>query len=191
MNPQRPIALILAGILVASVALLLPGCSSERSRNELSSPAPSSDEQFYRVLEPAGDVAPQARSARAVEVLEEIGTKVEFFQGQKGGVIHLGRLTLTVPPGALRGPQNIRMDVLGNGYVETNLFPEGLTFETPALLEMNLRGTDFDGGDATIYWYDPAAGAWIDLHGTYDPKTHKVSAEIPHFSSYRSGRAGW
>jgi hypothetical protein len=116
------------------------------------------------------------------------------IDGAVGGVVSLGRCTLTLPPGAFEGTQTITMECDDAGGLECRLYPEGLQFSQPVQLTMLLLGAPIDGPGATIYWWDPMAGSWVDMMGTYNPKGHTVTADLHHFSTYspgKGGRAGW
>lgn len=110
--------------------------------------------------------------------------------GLVGGTVQNGRYKVSFAPGAFAGSQNITVTDanLPSGAVE--LGPHGLNFSGEVTLEINLNGTSWDSPHATIDWYDPSSGTWVDMHGTYDASTHRVTATLPHFSTYRP-RAGW
>jgi hypothetical protein len=117
------------------------------------------------------------------------------IDGAIGGVVELGRSLLTIPPGAFEGTKTITMVCKNDSGKECQLYPEGLQFARPVQLTIKLNGTMIDGPDATIYWWDPTAGVWVDMMGTYSASGHAVTADLHHFSIYcagsRTGRAGW
>jgi hypothetical protein len=111
--------------------------------------------------------------------------------GAVGGVVSVGGITLNFPPGAFEGTRTITVVGANSSFKECLLFPEGLKFSQPVQLSMVLKGLKGDGPDASIFWWNPADGSWVDLHGTWDAKAHTVTANLQHFSVYRGGRAGW
>ena len=108
-----------------------------------------------------------------------------------GGSYTVGRFTVTVPPGAVDVPIELTIDdrtYYEEGRVIVELGPHGQEFRVPVTLTMDLTGTTTAmEGDATIYWYDEARRAWVDLDGTFDPATKTVSVELEHFSRYGGG----
>ena len=110
--------------------------------------------------------------------------------GVTGGSVQNGRYKVSFAPGAFLGSQNITVTDLGLESGAIELGPHGLTFSNEVTLEINLEGTGWDSPHPTIEWYNPDSGVWVDMHGTYDPSTHRVRATLPHFSTYRP-RAGW
>ena len=113
-----------------------------------------------------------------------------LVNGLTGGVLTNGRYKVTFAPGAFSGNQYITVTDLGRSDGQVELGPHGLTFSDTVTLEIDLRNTQWDSPHATIEWYDPSTGQWVDMQGTYNPSTHKVKVDLPHFSAYRP-RAGW
>jgi hypothetical protein len=113
------------------------------------------------------------------------------IDGAIGGVVAIGHSILTISPGAFVGTKTITMECDNASGKECRLYPEGLQFSRPVQLTIKLRGSAIDGPGATIYWWDPMAGLWVDIMGTYDANGHTVTADLQHFSVYRGGRAGW
>jgi hypothetical protein len=134
-----------------------------------------------------------ARPEVAPAVPKQVKSVSVPIDGAIGGVVELGHSSLTIPPGAFEGTQTITMECDNAAGKECRLYPDGLRFSQPVQLTMKLKGAPIDGPDATIFWWDPTAGAWVDIMGTYDPKGHTVTANLQHFSLYSPGRgrAGW
>jgi hypothetical protein len=112
-----------------------------------------------------------------------------------GGTLELSRFKVVIPSGALETATEtitlIDRQAI-DGAVSCELLPHGISFERPVTLSMSLKGTNVDPNAAyTIYWYDEAAGRWVDIGATWDPNTQTVTAQLDHFSRYRAGRAGW
>lgn len=184
--------------------LLLGGCGSDANLDPVN-PAPASDgSQFYQsddgtagplALGSKGGKAPKGGDSDAEEGGSAMGGSISVsatIDGSRGGSITNGRYRLIFPAGAFPGTQTITIEDPGNGYVECHLYPEGLTFAKQVILQVSLLGTTGMGEHgATIYWYDPVAGSWVDIDGSYVAPTQSVVARLDHFSIYRSGRAGW
>ena len=163
-------------LAVATLVLLVAGCSSERHA------IPSA---------PAGQV-PDSRLGVVLGLpASSSASHGNVIDGAVGGTISTGRYTLTIPPGAFNGTQTISLQSSGGNQLQVVCLPEGLQFAVPATLEINVAGSTVDAGDATIYWYDPDQGVWVDMHGVYQSGKHSVTALIPHFSTYSGGRGGW
>jgi len=122
-----------------------------------------------------------------------------MIDGSRGGVVQAGRFTVRFSRGAFPGTEMIVVRETPGAVVECELLPEGLQFQAPVTLTIDLYGTTGDMEGATIVWLDTLAGSgnsWVDMLGVYDPNHHTVTATLQHFSTYRgalvlSGRAGW
>ncbi|MDM7916210.1 MAG: hypothetical protein QUU85_13245 [Candidatus Eisenbacteria bacterium] len=116
-----------------------------------------------------------------------------YFQSGAGGTLQVGRYQLTVPPGAL--PRDMPVTLIAreeSGYVMCELLPHGLVFQTPVRLTIDLtRSTANAQTRATVYWLDEQANEWVDIHGTFDAGAMLLWVDLPHFSRYAAGRAGW
>lgn len=195
--------------LTTAAAILLPlfflgGCGSDANLDPVN-PAPASDgSQFY--LNDGGAAGPLALGSKDGKAPKDGASEAEdgasatggaisvsaTIDGAQGGVITNGRYRLIFPAGAFPGTQTITIEDPCNGYVECHLYPEGLTFAKQVKLQVSLIGTTGMGEHgATIYWYDPVAGSWVDIGGSYAAPVQSVVARLDHFSIYRSGRAGW
>jgi hypothetical protein len=185
-------------ILVACLTLLAIGCSSDGQMAPSSQAQSGGDGQWARVTSHAGAVpVVQGSSAGGNNIrVQQLGSVTVYstsisINGKDGGVISFGRYVLTFPPGAFNGTKTITVESDDAGDVECCLYPEGLKFDAPVQLTMNLASSSGDSPGSTIYWHDPIADAWVDIHGVYAPGTHSVSAQLEHFCDYRTGRVGW
>ena len=177
------------GVSMAVVAtLLITGCGRDAS---LTAPEGGSREE---AAASGGDASSGLVGSLGslVSDIAQSGLKIVrvTVNGLVGGSVQNGRYKVSFAPGAFVGAQNITVTDanLPSGAVE--LGPHGLNFSSEVTLEINLNGTAWDSPHATIEWYDPSSGSWVDMHGTYNPSTHRVTAVLPHFSTYRP-RAGW
>lgn len=181
-------------VLAFSLLLVLAGCGSNGgpSTAKLDGTAES---QFFLDLSVGVGPEVQGRTGRdgGRVAPEQPGSGPTSFMvdGSVGAQLVVGRFTLLIPPGAFEGSRQITVEDVNNGFVECHLYPEGLQFDAPVTLTMDLTNSSADGTDATIYWLDKRADFWVDLGGTYAAADHKVWVQLEHFSEYRGGRAGW
>ncbi len=167
---------VLAGL---ALFLALTGCSSDKTLGPLDAGRTSVNTSL---------ATPLAQSSTP----DSVHSVSAVIDGAVGGKISAGRFKLFVPAGAFQGVRTITLQPTnGSKNVQCQCLPEGLQFDVPATLEINLGGTNADGPDATVYWYSPSAANWVNIGGTYDGNGHKVSASLHHFSIYAGGRAGW
>jgi hypothetical protein len=192
MTHQNQRLLSFSSALALSLILVLAGCGVDHGSNS-GQPSGTPDSQFFRT-DSNGAAGPVAQGVKPIK-----GTRVAvpedqtvLIDGSVGGAVALHEYSLSVPAGAFEGTLEVKVEDPDNGFVECKLYPEGLAFDVPVTLTMDLSSIAIaDGESATIYWWDPSAGVWVDMHGTWDPATRTVSAQLPHFSDYRGGRAGW
>lgn len=184
---------------LVTLGLFLSGCGSNDDSALVLAPQPSAD---------GGDSIKDAPAAHDRDgdvdsgLIGGIGSLVggivrgavrlvsTLINGATGGEVSNGRYLLRFQPGAFSGQRVITITDLGVNTGEVELGPHGLNFSNRVELRIDLAGTQFDSPRATIEWFDPDSGQWVDMHGTYDPVTHRVTAVLPHFSRYRP-RAGW
>lgn len=199
MNRQARFAV--ASFLAATALLLLAtGCSSDKATRPTSSSVAAPDPRFATFLQNPPEARPQGLGGDVLGGLtSDVGGLVSgagglvsgLVNGALGGQLTSGRFTVTFSAGAFQGIQNISLVEKNGSYVECQLLPEGLRFDAPVTLEIHLDGTTADTGSATVYWYNPSTGDWVDIGGQYQAATHSVKATLAHFSDYRGGRAGW
>ena len=194
-------ALAFSGLFTLGLALILGGCAGDRSSSTGSAPASPADAIFF--VDSSARVCPEAQGkggtkgstggddGTATFAGASAPSVTVTIDGSKGGSLALGRYSLTVPAGAFPGTENITLEVANNGYVECHLYPEGLTFDVPVLLTMDLQATVGNDRGATIFWHDTTTDTWVDQSGVYRLLDKTVTAELHHFSDYRAGRAGW
>jgi hypothetical protein len=106
--------------------------------------------------------------------------------GTDGGVIHLGRHTLTVPAGAVSGDINFTFAIASVNAVALDCGPTGLTFQTPVTLQFSYQGTQYDhmdNPDLRIYYAAPD-GTFEWMPSVVDPVNRTVTTQLNHFSRY-------
>lgn len=180
LTPLSPVAWALAAIVALSVAGAV-GCGSHEDTGVLS---PAAEE--------IGDAAAtrEWRDASSCKSPEKLAAKTvkKLLKGKAGGEVVNGKHKVKFAPGAFEGEQTICVTTQPSG--EVVLGPHGLVFSASVELSIDLGGTVWDSPAATIDWWDPSAGVWVDMSGVYDSPTRTVTATLPHFSTYRP-RAGW
>jgi hypothetical protein len=184
MSSRRSHPLVLLPALLVLVVLLGTGCDQDVA---LDPSADSSLEgvQFLRI--PSTDALGKGHHGKPepseVTVLARANEKTK---------ITLGRFELKIPKGALSQDTLITLRRVEGPYLMCELEPHGIQFAKPVKLKMDLQGLDTaDYEDWTIFWYDEDSGLWVDMGAVYDPDDEKVEAQLPHFSLYGGGRAGW
>jgi hypothetical protein len=110
----------------------------------------------------------------------------------ESATVQNGRFLLQVPAGALSYDARYSIAYSTIGAVEASLSPHGAVFDNPVELEIDLAGTSLaNEPDVTLYWWDEDHEEWVDVGGSWDRNTQKLTSTLEHFSRYRPGRAGW
>jgi hypothetical protein len=136
-------------------------------------------------LDAAGDSLPLPGRSLVVSSL---------IDGSRGGVLHAGRFTLTVPRGAFLGRANIACLLPDSTRMLCDLrLPPGIPnrFTVPVVLSLHTEGLGVDEKTLSIFWYDPSVKGWRALPTVANPNGRTVSTALTHFSRYLGGKAGW
>jgi hypothetical protein len=114
--------------------------------------------------------------------------------GPEGGTITStdGRITLSIPPGALNSKQTISIesssDVIPGGLGTAYTFkPDGLTFAKNAALTLHYSDSDVAGTSPYLlsFAFKDANGDWNGLTTIHvDTLAHTITGNIPHFSTW-------
>lgn len=198
---------VMAAGLAAIALLLIAGCGSDRASGPIG-PDPVSDEPGF--LSPGDGAAPavvlgRGDNGRGKELVPGSGPSNFVFvlnratariDGAVGGTLTCGRFQLTLPPGAFAGNRVITILDTSWPFVECRLLPEGLQFDVPVTLAVDLRNTTGDSPTTTVFWFDPSQplNSWVDVGSSYVAASHLVVTQLHHFSTYRpgsGGRVGW
>jgi hypothetical protein len=113
--------------------------------------------------------------------------------GLLGGIVRNGDWTVTVPPGAYSGSGVVTIKVPNPDVraCDLSISPADLNaFSTPVTLTCKVQTLD-QARTYVIQWWDPSAKRWVDLPTVRDTSKLTCSALLPHFSTYRCGKAGW
>jgi len=140
-------------------------------------------------------------------MLEKLTQVTEYIVASVGGTLHLTHenddlnveVNLTFLPDALNESQDITISVNDEefvGNVDVVFGPHGLTFLSPALLNINASGLDLTGVDPSlidVYYYEPETGEWEKMKrdsiyvNVEEGVIIVVNAQLPHFSRYAIG----
>jgi len=175
-------------VMGAALFLAVAGCDRE--------PVASSPEtpEFVPPAESLlSDVMLPDQSSKKGKVQSIVGTIVQLV-GPAGGKIKNGPIELDIPEGALDEWMLITVSLPAGGPLYGVFGPDGLEFNVPVTLSVDLDEVIVIGDEANLtwYWLDPATLSWVDIGATLEPTEHKLETEITHFSIYQpGGRAGW
>jgi hypothetical protein len=140
-------------------------------------------------------------------IADQISTSVEIDQfkdhgslsqsrnviGLLGGTIIVGRFTVIVPPGAIRGMATITATVPDRSQLlcELSISPASANqFNLPVTLIANgVGGTIKDSASLRMFWLEPSTGTWVPV-GIGNSNLILI-AQLRHFSTYAGGRGGW
>ena len=106
--------------------------------------------------------------------------------GPDGGTLSVGTYRLTVPAGALSEPVSITA-IAPTGTVDAVRFrPEGLIFQSPALLSMSYANCDLLGSllPKRIAYTSDALSIVEYLPSVDDLLAQRVTGQLRHFSTY-------
>ena len=113
--------------------------------------------------------------------------------GLLGGVLRNGDWTVKIPAGSFSGVGVVTVTVPDPSVrsCELSIVPSLLnSFRVPVTLTCRLQSTD-EVRDYRMMWWDPATKTWTLIPSTTSATTMSCDASLPHFSTYRCGKAGW
>jgi hypothetical protein len=185
-HPARPIALLAAGLLLATA------CQSA----DLSSPSvPTSSAAASGTpggghglaASPNGNANAHAFDAHpspAVCTPHDV-VEVSGVFGPSGGTLVIGDDRLIIPGGALHDTVTITASRTGDSTSTVEFQPHGLHFYKPAGLVLDSDGCTIppDGVPSVVY-LGPTGEVLESIAAVYSPLWHTVAAPIEHFSGY-------
>ena len=113
--------------------------------------------------------------------------------GLVGGVLKNGDWTVKIPAGAFSGIGVVTITVPDPGVrsCQLSIVPSLLnSFRVPVTLSCRLQSTTEVQG-YQMEWWDPSTKTWKTVPSTTSAATMSCDAPLPHFSTYRCGKAGW
>lgn len=108
--------------------------------------------------------------------------------GPEGGVLRVGRHTLTIPAGALREPTVITMEAPPSLAAEVRFAPHGLKFAAPAVLEIDHARCLAPAREGAGVAYVNDALDVLEWPASREGRGGRVEARIWHFSTYVASR---
>lgn len=181
LHQNRPAILRMNSLAVGIAIVFATGCGRDRV-SAPSSEAPPPGPIFIKELAPQDGNPFSFSDDDPVRVFE-------WIDGAEGGTIENGRFSLNFAPGAFPGRIKIELIDTTEDYLKCELYPEGIYFNAPVVLTVDVAETTGDDDMTTLYWND--RGDWTDVGSWYSSGEHTVSTNLEHFSEYAPGRAGW
>ena len=183
----------IAACLMLVFALLMSGCSG--------TPTPLSPEPASGQASVVSTGAASSNSGLLGDVVSGTTTVLSSLlkivsvtiNGLLGGIVRNGDWTVTVPPGAYSGTGIVTIAIPDPSVrsCDLSISPASLnSFSTPVQLTCKLQTLD-QVQTYVIQWWDPSAKQWVTLPTSRDTTKLTCSASLPHFSTYRCGKAGW
>ena len=145
--------------------------------------------------------------ARASLALAEEG--LSQVDGLAGGVVEGlgGQARVRIPPASAAGELEVRISRWGQANQPAQLL-SGLPveivarqaggaelhhFDPPLEISLQYDPEKYQGqeGSLSLYWYDPANGAWLPLRTHIDVRNHTLTALTGHLSQFSYDAAGW
>jgi len=167
-----------------AMLLVLAGCSSSL----LSPEQPSGQTQGI-----SSDPALPSSGAISGSLSTTSQIVTGTVNGVVGGVLKNGDWTVKIPAGAFSGVGVVTVTVPDPGVrsCELSIVPSLLnSFQVPVTLSCRLQSTaEVQGYE--MEWWDPATRTWKTIPSTTSATTMSCDAPLPHFSTYRCGKAGW
>jgi hypothetical protein len=102
--------------------------------------------------------------------------------GPSGGVLYVGPHRLIVPPGALTQTVELSGVVQPGPILAIQFYPEGLQFQKPAGLVLDVSGCGGPVPDVT--YIDEQGGLQEHIRAMYSTWWHTIAAPLDHFSLY-------
>jgi hypothetical protein len=150
---------------------------------------------------PEGVVPREASNMDLVRVTEMSDTTTAIAESplallvhrERGATLATSRYTLRIPPHALPKSCTVTLRVCEeDGTVGCDILPLGLACELPAVLSVNLKGTNARlGRQYVVCSWNPVTGGWEELGGRYDARTGLVLTTVTRFSRFAVKEPAW
>jgi hypothetical protein len=112
--------------------------------------------------------------------------------GAAGGVLRNGDWTVSIPAGSFTGVGLVTMTVPDPAVrsCQLSIVPKALnSFRAPVTLSCRLQSQEEVRTFAMQGW-DPGTNGWKVMESKTDSRALTCDAALPHFSTYRCGKAG-
>jgi hypothetical protein len=112
---------------------------------------------------------------------------------EHGATLSTSRYTLRIPPHALARTCTITLRACEeDGTVGCDILPLGLACELPAVLSVNLKGTNAKSSrQYVVCAWNPVTGGWEELGGRYDAGTGAVLTTVTRFTRFAVKESSW
>lgn len=114
----------------------------------------------------------------------EIGTSTAMI-GPAGGVLKRGKHQLVIPAGALSKTAKITFSILASAYLECELKPYGLKFNTPVRLILSYNGAcdgNLDESALKVAYYNPQTQLGVLIPTAINTELNTVTVELEKFA---------
>lgn len=114
----------------------------------------------------------------------EIGTSTALI-GPAGGELQRAKHRLVIPAGALNQTVKITFSILASAYLECELKPYGLKFNTPVRLILSYNGacnSNLDASALKVAYYNPKTQLGVLIPTAVDAALNTVTVEIERFA---------
>lgn len=187
---MKAVPMLLTALLLGAGAAM-SGCADPASTGPAASavapPIGVSAPQDHN-LPPAPPTSTVARNAALVAKCRPLKAEaVNRRIGPAGGSLVIGPHTLTVPAGALSREVMIHARIVGGKSVNVVEFkPDGLVFQTPAVLTMSYANCDRRAQTTavTIAVVNDTLGVVDYIPSSDDPATGTVTGDVPDLTNY-------
>lgn len=121
-------------------------------------------------------------------------TTSRVVDGSVGATLRCGKWTLEMPAGAFTGSATISMTSVDGvePTIDLQISDESKNaFRTPVWLSYKYNNGN-DAADKAIFWWDPFNRRWVPVPSLIvDLMGGELKVPLWHFSTYKSGKAGW
>ncbi len=168
------------GLSLLALFLGLGGCGSDQAV----APPTASESGIGDLDGPVAQVGP---TAVCIPPTANPGMVSKIINGDLGGFISRGRVTLIIPPKTFAGRKIITLQIPLSRDVECRILPEYMKLARPVTLQMNLNGLNLDSPAMSIFRLHYTQNFWIDQNALYNSTTRIAQVEVAQFGSFRAG----
>ena len=199
-NFKKIISTLTSAALLAGLAINFNACTEQSPMSSQDNQA--AETQGLKILKIGDSVTRLSKVVIASQYVTQVNGG-ELQIDYKGYEHHNGNvevlMTLKVFAGTISRDAHLIMrldDRELEGNVDVRFRPHGITFSSPALLNIEAKNLDLSGvnpDDINIYYYNPETGQW-EVMQSYAVIVNEVNGyvkvvdgQLPHFSRYAIG----
>jgi hypothetical protein len=179
MENKASIMQVRISVLVALAGLVFLACNKN---DQLLAPE-KSDLKLASNFQAAGNDSPDLATICQRDK-KEIGTSTAMI-GPAGGVLKRAKHQLVIPAGALKKTVKITFSILASAYLECELKPYGLKFNTPVRLILSYNGAcdnNLDESALKVAYYNPQTQLGVLIPTAIDTELNTVTVELEKFA---------